>query len=87
MLKKLLPLVIIPFFLNSCSSTIKTVYPTLSDGKYDSEFPYKSSSPELERISESVQRINCTTFYKIYRFDRDDSITFKMVNDGEKGYI
>lgn len=81
MLKKILPFIVTAFLLNSCKSTLQTVYPTLSDGKYDSEFPYKSSSPELEKISESVQRINCTTFYKIYRFDSSDSITYNMLND------
>ncbi len=81
MLKKLFTVILISFLFNSCSSTLETVYPTLSDGKYDSEFPYKSSSEELERISETVQRINCTTFYKIYRFGTDDEITYRMLND------
>ncbi len=81
MLKKLLPCLTLALLISSCKTTLETVYPTLNDGKYDSEFPYKSSSTELERISESVQRINCTTFYKIYRFDKDDKITFEMLND------
>src|SRR5512146_389787 len=81
MLKKLLPCLLLALLAGSCKSTLETVYPTLNDGKYDSEFPYKSSSTELERISESVQRINCTTFYKIYRFAKDDKITYEMLND------
>ena len=53
-----------------CSSYMyDTVYPTLGDGKYDSEFPYKSSSNELTKISETIQRVNSTAFYKIYVFD------------------
>jgi hypothetical protein len=58
--------------LQSCSSYVyDTVYPTLGDGKYDSEFPYKSSSKELTKISETIQRVNSTAFYKIYIFNRN----------------
>ncbi|HKB86731.1 MAG TPA: serine protease [Ignavibacteriaceae bacterium] len=81
MSNKLLPIIFITVLLNSCAPKLETIYPTLNDGKYDSEFPYKSSSPELERISESVQRINCTIFYKIYKFSPDEQITYKMLND------
>jgi hypothetical protein len=81
MLKRILPVIIISFLLNSCTTTLETVYPTLNDGKYDSEFPYKSSSEELERISESVQRINCTAFYKIYRFGENNDVTYRMLNE------
>ncbi len=81
MLKRIFPVILAALLLNSCKSTLETVYPTLNDGKYDSEFPYKSSSSELERISESVQRINCTTFYKIYTFDKSDEITYRMLSE------
>jgi hypothetical protein len=63
--------------INGCSSIYKTVYPTLGDGKYDSEFPYKSSSDELTKISETVQRVNSTAFYKIYIFDERSRYTLK----------
>ena len=47
--------VILPFlvlFITSCSSvTYEKIYPTLQDGKYDSEFPYKGCSDQLEEIS------------------------------------
>lgn len=63
---------IFSFILQSCSSYLyKAVYPTLEDGKYDSEFPYKSSSEELTKISETIQRVNSTAFYKIYIFDEE----------------
>ncbi|MCZ7609952.1 MAG: hypothetical protein M5U17_07265 [Ignavibacterium sp.] len=33
-----------------CSTiSYETIYPTLNDGKYDSEFPYKSTSEELKK--------------------------------------
>lgn len=68
--------------LTSCSPvSYETIYPTLRDGKYDSEFPYKSTSEELNRISETVQRVNSTAFYKIYVFDKTDNVTlFNLKN-------
>ncbi|MGD8782423.1 MAG: serine protease [Ignavibacteria bacterium] len=67
------PILLILSFLSfySCSSYIKdTAYPTLSDGKYDSEFPYKSSSTELEKISKSIRMLNVMAFYKGFMFDK-----------------
>ena len=68
--------------LTSCTTvSYETVYPTLKDGKYDSEFPYRGSSEELETISKSVKRINSTCFYKTYIFNESDSITLKDIRD------
>lgn len=59
-----------------CSSiTYETIFPTLGDGKYDSEFPYKSTSIELGEISETVYRVNTTAFYRVYIFNQNDNIT------------
>ena len=68
--------------LNSCSTvSYETVYPTLRDGKYDSEFPYKGSSDELEGITKTVQRITSTGFYKTYFFDQADEITINKISN------
>lgn len=80
MLKTIFTLLILSFLLNSCATTLEKVYPTLNDGKYDSEFPYKSSSTELEKICESVQRVNSTAFYKIYHFKPEDKIKYEMLS-------
>lgn len=60
-------LILFAYLLATSCSTVsyETIYPTLRDGKYDSEFPYKSTSDELNKISETVQRVNSTAFYKI----------------------
>lgn len=64
------------FVFSSCSfTTYEKVYPTLGDGKYDSEFPYTSTSDELKKISETIQRVNSTAFYKIYIFSEEDNFT------------
>ncbi len=64
-------IICLSLFLYSCTSFIKeTAYPTLGDGKYDSEFPYKNTSNELEEITRSVRMLNVMSFYKGYAFDK-----------------
>ncbi len=70
------------FMFNNCSfTTYEKVYPTLGDGKYDSEFPYKSTSDELNKISETIQRVNTTAFYKIYVFNEKDNYTLNSLKN------
>ena len=66
----------------SCSSTsvYDKVYPTLSDGFYDSEFPYRNSSAQLEEISGSIRLINSIAFYTSYVFDPSSKFIASMVN-------
>ena len=51
-------------FLSCGQSVYREVYPTLLDGKYDSEFPYRGCSAELEEIGESVKMINTIAYYR-----------------------
>ena len=82
--KKILNILIllsISLIISSCSSVIhKVAYPTLSDGKYDSEFPYKSSSKQLEEITNSVKMLNCVAYYTTYIFSADSMIRKKDLN-------
>jgi hypothetical protein len=65
--------------LSACSSSVyRDVYPTLIDGRYDSEFPYKGCSKQLEEVSETVQMLNCISYYRTYPFSADE----KMTRDG-----
>ena len=77
-MKRFLPLfllIAVPALLQSCSSYIyKDVYPTLIDGRYDSEFPYKGCSEQLEEIISTVMRINVMTHYRTYLFSPEDSV-------------
>jgi hypothetical protein len=69
-------IIFISLLLEGCTTlSYESVYPTLADGKYDSEFPYKSTSEELAKISETIQRVNSTAFYKIYIFDAKSNYT------------
>ena len=77
-----LHILFLAFSLCSCSTvSYETVYPTLQDGKYDSEFPYKGSSEELEGITQTVQRITSTGFYKTYFFNRADKVTMDKISN------
>lgn len=73
----LLSLSVIVIF--SCTSTYESVFPTLNDGRYDSEFPYKSSSKQLEEISNSIKLINCIAFYNSYVFDENSFLTIRDI--------
>ena len=79
-------LVLLPFlvlFITSCSSvTYEKIYPTLQDGKYDSEFPYKGCSDQLEEISITTKRINSTAFYKTYTFNQSDKLELDEIRSG-----
>lgn len=60
---------------SSCMSSIyKDMYPTLIDGRYDSEFPYRGCSEQLEEVAQTVKRITVMAHYKMYSFARTDSI-------------
>jgi hypothetical protein len=62
--------------LTSCRKTAyQIVYPSLNDGRYDSEFPYRNSSEELEMISRSVKKIYCLVEYDRYYFDAAQAMT------------
>ena len=76
-------ILIIGIILTSCAQNIyKVAYPTLSDGKYDTEFPYKNCSSQLEEISKSVKLLNCMAFYKTYVFSEN---SFRIPLDAEPG--
>jgi hypothetical protein len=66
----------------SCAGRIyKIAYPTLADGKYDSEFPYKDCSKELGAISQTVKMIYCTAYYETYIFPSEKKIRTRDLTD------
>jgi hypothetical protein len=71
----LLMFVSLSFVFLSCSSyVLKEAYPTLTDGLYDSEFPYRGCSQQLEEIAQTVKRVTIMVHYKTYSFRREDSV-------------
>lgn len=74
----LLGIILLSLFQQSCSTvTYDTIYPALKDGRYDSEFPYRSTSAELEKISNTIQRIISSAFYRVYVFPFNENITLE----------
>jgi hypothetical protein len=68
--------------LAGCSSSVyHDVFPTLSDGRYDSEFPYKGCSKQLEEIAETVNMLSSIAYYRTYTFPMEDRITRGDVTD------
>jgi hypothetical protein len=66
-------------FFISCTSVYESVFPTLTDGRYDSEFPYRSSSKQLEEISNSIKLLNCIAFYTSYVFDENSQLSVREI--------
>ncbi|RMH69011.1 MAG: serine protease [Gemmatimonadetes bacterium] len=70
-----LGLLVLFVVLSGCSQRMYDVaYPTLSDGKYDSEFPYRNASSQLAAVSETIKMVNVIAYYKTYRFAVSDGI-------------
>ena len=80
-----LSLAAIIFLLFSCKgTTYEAVYPTLSDGKYDSEFPYRNCSEQLEDIASTLVKLDVLVFYKTYTFTLDSKITLDQITGNNK---
>ena len=59
----------------ACTRQIyQAAYPTLNDGVYDTEFPYRNCSKELKRIGDTVKMVNSIAYYKSYIFDKNSQI-------------
>jgi hypothetical protein len=72
---KILILLLLPFIFSCSSSSVyEKVYPTLSDNKYDSEFPYNSCSQQLEEISRTIKLVTCLGYYTSYVFTEEMKI-------------
>ncbi len=62
--------------LVSCNRmTYERMYPTLNDGKYDTEFPYRDCSNQLDDISLTVKKIFCLADYKTFTFEPEQKLT------------
>ena len=88
LLKKLVlcfTMILLIFFITGCIKNIyDVVYPTLNDGRYDSEFPYRNASEQLEEVSESIKMLNYIAYYKAYLFNEDQNILQSDINNNKK---
>ena len=65
-------------------TTYETVYPTLSDGKYDSEFPYRNCSDQLEDIASTLAKLDVLVFYRTYTFNLENKFTLEQLRPSSK---
>ncbi len=76
-LRRLLPpiLILAALLFLSCSSGVyRELVPASADGRYDSEFPSRGSSKQLEQISESVKMVTAIAYYRAFSFLPEDRI-------------
>ncbi len=75
--------VFILILLFSCTQkTYQALYPTLSDNRYDSEFPYKNCSKQLNELSKSIKKVSSVVFYEIYAFPNNLEVKKNQMNTG-----
>lgn len=80
-LKNILALALLTLIFSSCKTyTYKTILPTLSDGKYDTEFPYKTCSKQIGDIAKSVKKLHCVAEYKTYIIPQEAEVTLDIVS-------
>ena len=69
-------------FFQGCSSTIyETQIKTDINDRYDTEFPFKDSSPILEKVSNTIHRISSIAFYEAYAFKRNSNIKLHTIEE------
>jgi len=76
--------VLLCFICSGCTTPqdiYKAAFPTLVDGKYDSEFPNNSSSKQLEEIGNTVKMVNTLCFYSSHTFTPEANITLENITD------
>lgn len=74
-------IIIFVIFSVSCTKIIhKAVFPTLADGRYDSEFPYSNASEQLEEIAKSVKILSYIAYYKAYLYDEDQNLKISDID-------
>ncbi len=85
LLKNIIPIMLLSMqFIIQTSCTKKiydVVYPILSDGRYDSEFPYSNASEQLEEISNSIKMLNYIAYYKAYIFSENQEVLQSDINN------
>jgi hypothetical protein len=80
-LVKIFVIAVLAISFSGCQTyTLKTVYPTLNDGKYDTEFPYKTCSKQIGEIARSIKKLHCIAEYRTYIFPSEMMVTRAMID-------
>jgi len=66
----------------SCSTGVyRTLTVVPHSNYYDSEFPYRDGSSQLEEISKTIYRINTIAFYRVYIFPDESKFNLGDIDD------
>jgi len=74
---------ILILFAGCVQKKFEKKYTPLVTGTYDSEFPSKNSSIELEHITHMVTKVFCIVYYKTYQFDQGSKIKQQELVSGD----
>jgi hypothetical protein len=85
-LRQIFLFLIVTFLIIGCSTTSNlepppTMEETPSDNKYDSEFPDKAVSKELNFVSKTVKKLDCLVFYESHIFPPENSLDIDKLSD------
>jgi len=73
-------LVLILFVLGCAPTVYQTKLHTDINNKYDTEFPYRDSSPILTTVSQTIHRISSIAFYEAYIYGRNSKVKLSDIN-------
>ncbi|MBN2280591.1 MAG: trypsin-like peptidase domain-containing protein [Candidatus Marinimicrobia bacterium] len=81
MFNKILTTILISLTFFSCTQYIHDFTNLIiEDEKYDTEFPHRDCSGDLEQIGNCTKMITCVGYYNEYRFGIDDQVRLKDIN-------
>jgi len=81
-MSSVLAILVAALMVGSCSTrTFKESKTSERDEAYDTEFPSRPDSKELQSISQSVCTITCIGSYKVFPFDDTERVVRSDVND------
>jgi len=81
MFNKIVILILISLTFFSCTKYVHDFKNLIvEDGKYDTEFPHRDCSHELEHISKCTKMITCVGYYNEYKFDVNGKYTLRDIN-------
>lgn len=70
-------------FLSACMTReIRDFRKSLSDGRYDSEFPSKNGSGEMGMIASSVKKLYSVSYYTTWQFTREAQVLRSNITSG-----
>lgn len=76
-------LLIVLLTLSACMDReIRDYTKSLSDGRYDSEFPSRNASDEIGAIANSVKKLYSVSYYTTWQFERGSRVLSFHINSG-----